>query len=280
MRPQYPVQVTEGVRRIAPMMIHLLFHQRLLQGLRVVGHFVRFSGPILIIAVSLPPDRDVIASQSAILEKIKPPSPEPSVSLPPSAFPSADFSPVPSQSAKLNEVYANRRRASLDGPSLGTTSTTVPSQLQKSQGTNSQSNGGTRTGSVSVADEVISSQAAKLEKIQDQLRQNSRSTSPIGTISLTTPSASSLSPFSSAVASQAAILSKRRELMQTSAGPSSGSEASATTPAHDAHDEAGEAQDLEEEEQVAELRRRNEMLVREIARLSDLPPPAYTDSSS
>ncbi len=68
--------------------------------------------------------------------------------------------------------------------------------------------------------------------------------------------------------------------MQTSAGPSSGSEASATTPAHDAHDEAGEAQDLEEEEQVAELRRRNEMLVREIARLSDLPPPAYTDSSS
>ncbi len=109
MRPQYPVQVTEGVRRIAPMMIHLLFHQRLLQGLRVVGHFVRFSGPILIIAVSLPPDRDVIASQSAILEKIKPPSPEPSVSLPPSAFPSADFSPVPSQSAKLNEVYAQQK---------------------------------------------------------------------------------------------------------------------------------------------------------------------------
>lgn len=228
--------------------------------------------------LSLPPDRDVIASQSAILEKIKPPSPEPSVSLPPSAFPSADFSPVPSQSAKLNEVYANRRRASLDGPSR-TTSTTVPSQLQKSQRTNSQSNGGARTGSVSVAGEVISSQAAKLEEIQDQLRQNSRSTSPIGTLSPTS-SASLLSPFSSAVASQAAILSKRQELMQTSAGPSSGSEASATTPAHDAHDEAGEAQDLEEEEQVAELRRRNEMLVREIARLSDLPPPAYTDSSS
>ncbi|KAK0192726.1 hypothetical protein F5146DRAFT_1041204 [Armillaria mellea] len=229
--------------------------------------------------LSLPPDRDVIASQSAILEKVKPPSPEPSVSPPPSAFPSASFSPVPSQSAKLNEVYANRRRASLDGSSLGTTSTTIPSQLQKFEGTDSQSNSGARTGSVSVTDKVISSQAAKLEEIQDQLRQNSRSTSPTGTLSPPS-SASLLSPFSSAVASQAAILSKRRELMQSSADPTSGSEASATTPAHDAHDEAGEAQDLEEEEQVAELRRRNEMLVREIARLSDLPPPAYTDSSS
>ncbi|KAK0458706.1 uncharacterized protein EV420DRAFT_1540153 [Desarmillaria tabescens] len=226
--------------------------------------------------LSFIPDRDVIASQLAILEKIKPPSPEPNILHAPSAFPSAKFNPVPSQSAKLDEVYANRRR-SLDGPISGTSSTS-PSQQAKLQGTDSLSNVGTRPGTVSAASEVLPSQAAKLEKIQDQLQ---RITSPTGTLSPTSPT-SLLSPFSSVVASQAAILAKRQEMMQNSAGPglSSDSEPGATVPVHDAHDETGETQDLEEEEQVAELRRRNEMLVREIARLSDLPPPAYTDSSS